>query len=104
MVFFFSSRLTFAKIEAKGSYDMKKKIRLPNGTFEDPQWIQMNWTQTQLERLLACHGFTHAEIAGVSPVNGEHPYDILLRARAMRSIICSTNASLLILKLPLDWK
>ena len=67
----------------EGSYDPTKKIRLSNGTFDDPQWIQMNWTQTQLERLLGCHGFTDAEIVQVSPVNGENPYDVLLRAKAM---------------------
>jgi len=65
----------------EGSYDDKRKRRIPDGTYDDPHWMQMNWTQAQLECLLRCHGFTDAEIFQVSAVDAENPYDVLRRAK-----------------------
>jgi len=64
-----------------GAYDEGTKIELADGSFDDPQWIPMNWTVMQLVRLLACHGFADDEIEQVAPIGGENPYDVLLRTK-----------------------
>ena len=60
------------------------RVELPDGTLDDPEWIPMNWSHWQLQRLLECHGYTKEEIHQVNPKSEQNPYDVLIAAAKLR--------------------